>query len=90
MSPWVINRDKSVFGDDAEDFRPERWLDERKKHDMRKCDYFPEQVWLRGLSLLSVIFQTASSSPLVPDRGPALGRVSTTWLRNATDSCLHM
>lgn len=51
MSPWVINRDKSVFGDDAEDFRPERWLDERKKHDMRKCDYFPEQVWLRGLSL---------------------------------------
>lgn len=51
MSPWVINRDKSVFGDDAEDFRPERWLDERKKHDMRKCDYFLEQAWLRGLSL---------------------------------------
>lgn len=32
----MINRDKSVFGDDAEDFRPERWLDERKKHDMHR------------------------------------------------------
>ena len=24
---WVIHHDKSVFGEDAECFRPERWLD---------------------------------------------------------------
>lgn len=27
MTGWVIQRDKSVFGADAESFRPERWLE---------------------------------------------------------------
>lgn len=37
MAPngWVIHRNKDVFGDDAEEYRPERWLDESKKGDMR-------------------------------------------------------
>ena len=26
MSAWVANRHKSTFGEDAEDWRPERWL----------------------------------------------------------------
>lgn len=26
MNPYVTNRNRSVFGDDADDFRPERWL----------------------------------------------------------------
>lgn len=24
---WVVNRDKSIFGEDAHSFRPERWTD---------------------------------------------------------------
>jgi cytochrome P450 len=24
---WVVNRDKSIFGQDADSFRPERWID---------------------------------------------------------------
>ena len=31
ISGWVTQRDKGVFGDDAESFRPERWLDADKK-----------------------------------------------------------
>jgi cytochrome P450 len=27
MNPWVAARDKVVYGDDAEVFRPERWID---------------------------------------------------------------
>lgn len=30
MSPSVVNRDRAAFGEDADDWRPERWLDERE------------------------------------------------------------
>ena len=30
VNPWVAHRDERVFGKDAEDFRPERWLVEDK------------------------------------------------------------
>lgn len=26
MSPYITNRNRAVFGEDADDFRPERWL----------------------------------------------------------------
>jgi cytochrome P450 len=27
INPWVIHRRTDIFGEDVEDFRPERWLD---------------------------------------------------------------
>ncbi|KAI1259170.1 cytochrome P450 [Xylariaceae sp. FL1019] len=27
VNPWVINRDKGIFGEDAHQFRPERWIE---------------------------------------------------------------
>ena len=27
VNAWVMNRNKEVFGEDVEDFRPERWID---------------------------------------------------------------
>jgi cytochrome P450 len=27
VNGWVLHRDKSIFGDDVETFRPERWLE---------------------------------------------------------------
>ncbi|TAQ84790.1 hypothetical protein B7494_g6894 [Chlorociboria aeruginascens] len=26
INPWVLNRDKSVYGDDADEYKPERWI----------------------------------------------------------------
>ena len=28
---WVLHRDREVFGDDADIYRPERWLEEDTK-----------------------------------------------------------
>ncbi|PYI31609.1 cytochrome P450 monooxygenase [Aspergillus indologenus CBS 114.80] len=32
MNPWVINRNKEVFGEDADMWRPERWLSDDHSH----------------------------------------------------------
>jgi len=35
-NPFVIHRDYRVFGEDADEFRPERWLDEKRAKEMDK------------------------------------------------------
>lgn len=31
VNGWVLHRDKEVFGQDADDYRPERWLEDLEK-----------------------------------------------------------
>jgi cytochrome P450 len=28
MNPWVVHRNQKVFGEDVDEFKPERWLGE--------------------------------------------------------------
>lgn len=52
-NPWVINRDKGVFGQDSEIWRPERWLvDSAKRSKMES-------------TLLTVCFTTSSFRKVV-------------------------
>ncbi|EHK20388.1 uncharacterized protein TRIVIDRAFT_224106 [Trichoderma virens Gv29-8] len=39
ISPWVLHRDKSIFGHDADEFRPQRWLEASQdiRYEMEKC-----------------------------------------------------
>lgn len=58
MHAWVIHRDESIFGEDAEYFRPERWLD-AEPEELKKMERAflsvsssrSSSYWLPGLSL---------------------------------------
>jgi cytochrome P450 len=39
---WVLHRDKDVFGQDADDFRPERWLEDEER--ARRMERYMFQV----------------------------------------------
>jgi cytochrome P450 len=36
-NPYIIHRDRRVFGEDADEFHPERWLDEKRAKEMDKA-----------------------------------------------------
>jgi cytochrome P450 len=49
ISPLSMNRDKEIFGEDANDFRPERWLEDPEKArymDSMLTTVFPEMETL--------------------------------------------
>ena len=48
MSPWIVNRDKAVFGATADDFVPERWL--RRKEE-NQADFLTRLSRMKGAIL---------------------------------------
>lgn len=49
VNGWVLHRDRATFGEDADDFRPERWLEDveaarRMERFMFQVSYWPSAV----------------------------------------------
>ena len=57
---WVLHRDKDVFGADADDFRPERWLEDEERARRMERYMFQVSFYLSpALLLLSALISRA-------------------------------
>jgi cytochrome P450 len=82
INAWVVHRDKETFGEDCDEWRPDRWLeaDEKTRSKMEhglltvRLDFFLMRSprYFRGRTLL-LTFAPSSS---VPDIAPVLARTS--------------
>ena len=53
---WVVNRDKSIFGEDAHEFRPERWIDSDPKDVARmRMNMFTVRLLSMGIVVVCLI-----------------------------------
>lgn len=84
VNAWVLNRDRNIFGDDSDVFRPERWVESKPERlkEMRKwmftvsdtnlpdCQSMPKFLVCICIQWLTKVFSIYSSSVL--DLAPAL------------------
>ena len=47
-NPWIVNRDKAVWGEDAEEFRPERWLSDGGDEDEERLKRYNRYLMTWG------------------------------------------
>jgi cytochrome P450 len=59
INPWVAARDKEVYGEDSEIFKPERWLDADEKA-LKAMERNFLAVSLRRVLILTVVFSVAT------------------------------
>jgi hypothetical protein len=72
VNGWVLHRDQDVFGLDAEDFRPERWLEDAEK--AKRMERYMFQV--SQLSILFVPYITDSRYSLAEE---VISALAVTW-----------
>ena len=74
---WALHRNKRLFGEDALDFVPERWLDEERSRQLHRCFFsfgFGSRAclgrnlaWMEMLKVVSTLFRRYSIRPQDPD-----------------------
>ncbi|KAH8651948.1 cytochrome P450 [Tricladium varicosporioides] len=60
MNSWVMHANKQVYGEDAEDFRPERWFEsEERVKEMKRCNMAfgagPRVCIGRNISMMEIV-----------------------------------
>lgn len=72
INPAVIHHDKAIFGDDAADFRPERWMDSNSDR-VKNMDRHLMTVWCPPLPLLLLFLRDVAND--IADRHAFVVRI---------------
>lgn len=67
VNGWVLHRDKATFGQDADEWRPERWL-ERGEEEARRMERYMFQVSYLSTSTLYKLRTTLCYGTYIPRR----------------------
>ncbi|KAL8724679.1 MAG: hypothetical protein Q9166_007813 [cf. Caloplaca sp. 2 TL-2023] len=78
MSPWVVNRHRPTFGEDADLWRPERWLGQDPEHRKKLDSSLLTVGWLFEYATIVGKLLTGSHSS-VPAGESAWGKTSQCW-----------
>lgn len=76
INPVVVHQNREIFGDDAAQFRPERWL-EADQEQLKIMERTLLTVSLTMLDLSSAC--NVNSASLVPEQGRVLAKISHRW-----------
>lgn len=89
---WVINRNKDIFGEDVESFRPERWIESAPKAVQKmRLNLFTVRRHLLSLRQLIVIFALPKNTLLTETFGYFLvwrGLTILYWKKSCHDANL--
>ena len=65
---WALHRNKKLFGEDALEYKPERWPDEKRSQDLRRCFFSfgygsrgclgRNVAWMEMLKAISTFFRS--------------------------------
>ncbi|KAM5343525.1 hypothetical protein ACJ41O_012062 [Fusarium nematophilum] len=93
VNPYVIHRSRSIFGADADQFRPERWLEDKDR--AREMDRYMMQFGTGSRICLGKNISLMEMSKLLPQllrnfdfelvRPDTEWRVSTFWFAKQTE-----
>ncbi|CAO3574462.1 unnamed protein product [Mortierella alpina] len=80
-SPWTMGRDTKIWGSDAKEFKPERWLDTDKNsptkfpafHAGPRTCLGQQFATIEAITIMSLLFKRFSFELVDPDNEPGYG-----------------
>ena len=87
INAWVLHQNKEIFGEDAQRFRPERWIESSPEQlkEMRRNLFTVSKRMRCQAHVHSPADMSHHRSSLVPVHGPALAKTSP--CSRSTNSC---
>lgn len=84
VNPWVVSRDKEVYGQDADEYRPDRWLEAApEQHRLMERNFLAVSqfsFFLQSLAIMQIAISYSARPKLIIDSSSAWAHACA-WAR---------